>query len=86
MKLGGKLKIGTTTIKSAVVEVDGKGQSFRDTLEECLINLCKELDIPVPLWLKKNTSELGAFRKTFFSNEQFIEKIPFDRFEISIEQ
>ena len=56
--------------------------SFRDKLENCLVELCSNLEIPVPLWLKKNTRELGVFRKTFFTTEQFIEKVWFDKFEI----
>lgn len=85
MILYGNIKKGAKTIKHAKVEVDKEGQSFRDALEECLIGLCRELDIPVPLWLRKNTNEFGAFHRTFFSDEQFVEKVDFDRFEIRIE-
>ena len=85
MKLSGKIKIGTRIVREASVETDQAGQSFRDALEECLISLCKELNIPVPLWLKKNTTEFVSFRRTFFSREQFVEKVDFDRFEIRME-
>jgi hypothetical protein len=46
--------------------------------------LCAKLEIPVPLWLKKNTKELAIFRRTFFSSEQFMEKVWFDKFEIRL--
>lgn len=46
------------------------------------MELCAALEIPVPLWLKKNTKELANFRKTFFTSEQFMEKVWFDKFEI----
>jgi len=54
-------------------------------LEEGLISLCRELDIPVPLWLNKNTSEFARYRKTFFDRDQFIEDVKFDRFELRME-
>ena len=85
MKLIGKLIKGTTIIKEAFVERDDEGKSYRDLLEECLIAVCKELDIGVPMWLKKNTGEFAAYHRTFFNKDQFVEKIKFDRFEIRVE-
>lgn len=86
MKLIGKIIKETKIVKEAVVEKSDEETSFRDMLEDCFISVCSELDIPVPLWLKKNSKEFGAYRKTFFSNEQFLEKVDFDRFELRIEQ
>jgi len=85
LKLFGKLVKDTKTIKEALVEKNNVRASYRDLLEECFIELCRELDIQVPLWLKKNTSEFVAYRKTFFTGEQFLDKVNFDRFEIHIE-
>lgn len=84
MKLTGRLIRGTECVQQEVVERQ-EGDSFRDTLEESLISLCRELDIPVPIWLRKNTRELAAYRKTFFVRDQFLEKIWFDKFEITFE-
>ena len=85
MILHGSLIKGTKTVKEALVEKNEEGFSFRDILEECFIDLCKELDIQVPLWLNKNTTEFANYRRTFFTGDQFMEKVPFDRFEIRIE-
>lgn len=85
MKLAGKLIKGTKIAKKAFFEKNDNSMSYTDMLEECLIGLCKELDIPVPIWMKKNTHEFAAFRRTFFSNDQFAEKVNFDRFEIRLE-
>lgn len=85
MKLYGRLIRGTKTIKQAQVEKDDSQGTFHDRLEECLINLCKELDIQVPVWLKKNTTEFSMYHKTFFEREQFVENINFDKLEIKIE-
>ncbi|NSW91126.1 MAG: hypothetical protein HPY74_10735 [Firmicutes bacterium] len=85
MKLAGKLIKGTKIAKKAFFEKNDNSMSYTDMLEECLIGLCKELDIPVPIWMKKNTHEFAAFQRTFFSNDQFAEKVNFDRFEIRLE-
>lgn len=85
MKLTGNLIKGTKIIKRAFFEKNDNSMSYRDILEECLIGLCKELDIPVPIWMKKNTHEFVVFRRTFFTSEQFNEKVKFDRFEIKVE-
>jgi len=84
MKLTGILIIGTKAVKKMTVEKDDPDMSFHDILEECFIDLCRGLDIPVPIWMKKNTTEFAAFRRTFFSNEQFTEQVTFDRFEIRL--
>ena len=58
--------------------------NFHDKLENCLLGLCRDADIPAPMWLTKNTVELGRFNKTSFYAEQFAESVKFDRFEIKI--
>lgn len=82
MTLSGKLLVEGKIVREDSSEDNESGHSFRDKLENCLIALCSALEIPVPLWLKKNTRELAVFRKTFFTPEQFIEKVWFDKFEI----
>lgn len=84
MKLDGRLVKGTKTIKKAFFENDDSSLTFVDALEECIIKLCKEMDIPVPIWMKKNTHEFAVFRKTFFTSEQFAEEVNFDKFEITL--
>lgn len=84
MRLNGRLIQGTRILKEAMVDIDEDHEkiSFREALEKCLITLCKELDIQVPMWLKKNTSEFATYGRTSFTDEQFIEKVKFQRFEI----
>jgi len=85
LRLYGKITRQGKIKREAMVEKEDRNISYHDMLEECLIELCKKLDIPVPLWLKKNTTEFVNYRKTFFSNEQFVEKVYFDKFEIRVE-
>lgn len=86
LTLTGKLFIENRLIREAAASDSEEGHNFRDKLEKSLIDLCANLEIPVPLWLKKNTRELAIFRKTFFSSEQFIDKVWFDKFEIKLGQ
>jgi hypothetical protein len=53
-------------------------------LEKALVELCKQMDIPVPMWMKKNTKEFAAFGQTIFFREQYTENIRFDRFQIRV--
>jgi pectin methylesterase-like acyl-CoA thioesterase len=84
LTLYGKLFLEGKLIREAEAGDDEAGRSFRDSLENCLLGLCASLEIPAPLWLKKNTREFAVFRRTFFTREQFIEKVWFDKFEISL--
>ena len=85
MKLYGKLVKNNIMLKQSK-QADMTGEKgFHDTMEELFIILCKELDIPVPIWLKKNTNEISRYRKTFFGREQFIEEVFFDKFILEIE-
>ncbi|MEN6313398.1 MAG: hypothetical protein ABFD25_04015 [Clostridiaceae bacterium] len=86
MTLTGKIFVETKLVREAETADNDEGHNFRDKLEKCLIDLCAKLEIPVPLWLKKNTRELGILKKTFFTSEQFIDKVWFDRFEIKLGQ
>ena len=85
MILYGQLINGNKVIAEAKVEKDTAGKQLRDVLEECLLQLCRDLDISVPIWLKKNTKEFAMYRKTSFYSEQFVESIKFDRFDIKME-
>jgi hypothetical protein len=82
LTLRGKIFIEGKLIKEDISVNPDESLSFRDKLEQCLIDICSKLDTPVPLWLKKNTKELAIFHRTFFTREQFVEKVWFDKLEI----
>ena len=54
---------------------------FED-VEEALTELCRQFDVPRPLWLDKHTREYEEFRRTQFLPEHFMEDVPFQRLEI----
>ena len=47
-----------------------------------LTEMCREFDIPSPLWLDKHDREFREFRRTHFLPEHFMEEVSFDRLEI----
>ena len=85
MILSGKVIVGTRVLFEKSVQDDcPEGSDFRDRLESCLLTLCREADVAVPIWLTKNSRDLGRFGKTSFLWDQFPETVRFDRFEIKI--
>lgn len=84
MKLYGRLVTRGKLLKEAWAVPQNENGDFREQLEECLIAVCKELDVEVPIWLKKNTTEFGLYRKTSFNSDHFGETISFDRLEIQL--
>ena len=55
--------------------------AFEDA-QDALTELCREFDIPRPLWLAKHTREFDEFRRTSFLPEHFMEEVPFQKLEI----
>ena len=49
-----------------------------------LHELCQALDLSRPVVLEKHIRELDQFSHTIFRQSDFMEPIPFDRFEIEI--
>ncbi len=84
MELYGKVVKNGRIVKDAKVENNDYKLDFRDKLEACLLNLCKMLEIPVPLWLTKNTTDFARYRRTSFDSEQFVDEVGFDRLEIKL--
>lgn len=50
--------------------------------KEVLVEMCKQQDLPCPIWLNKHENEYSSFRRTAFTAEHFIEEVDFDRLEI----
>ena len=51
---------------------------------DALTEICRELDVPRPIWLPKHEREFESFRMTGFTRDHFLEDVPFDRLEIEI--
>lgn len=53
-----------------------------DDVEERLRDVCKDFDLPSPMWLQKQRDEFECFGMTDFSHDNFFEPIDFDKLEI----
>ena len=84
MKLEGRTFKGNTILEVKVISHDDPKVRFSKELEQALVLLCRELDIPVPMWLSKNTHEFAVFRHTIFFAEQFTQSVKFDSFQIRL--
>lgn len=82
MVLEGKLFVANRMTEVKEIEFSDPSLRFSAELSEAIILLCRELDVPVPMWMKKNTHEFAAFRQTIFFAEQYTQKVRFDRFQI----
>jgi hypothetical protein len=88
MRLIGELKSNNRIVKTNTVELKDSNvfyNDFRSDFESLFLKMCRDFDIPVPVWLSKNTKELSRYRKTFFSKDHFIGDISFDEFIIKLE-
>ncbi len=54
----------------------------RDNPREALLEACRRLDLPEPVWLDKNQREWEEFGLTRFTADAFFEPVPFQRMEI----
>lgn len=50
--------------------------------QQALVDLCREMDVPAPMWLSKHEFEFEQFRHTAFTKDHFIEEVSFDKMEI----
>ena len=82
MKLEGRLFKANLLLRETTVEQPETQERWVTQLEHCLIEVCRRLDAPLPLWLRKNTHEFASFRQTIFFAEQFTESVHFDRLQI----
>lgn len=82
MKLEGTLYWENRPVARQTREIPAEGNSFVFNLDRCLLALCKDLEIPLPVWMGKNTREFAAYHQTVFFKEQFSETVLFDRLQI----
>ena len=84
MQLEGTVLKGDSRLGMETIEILEESDSFSHNLDQALFKLCKILNIPLPLWLKKNTREFVRFRQTSFFPDQFTEEVKFDQFYIKL--
>ncbi len=51
---------------------------------EALGEICRELDIPRPIWLPKHEKQFLNFHRTSFAPADFVEDFPYSRLDIEV--
>jgi hypothetical protein len=77
-RIWGILRIRERIAADAVAELQ------EADLDEALDDLCKRLDAPRPVVLKKHRAEFLKFGRTRFSPDDFVEYVSFEGFEVEI--
>lgn len=75
-------RLWARVIRKHRIEKQGTWDCRYEDAEAALTELCREFDIPSPLWLAKQRREYRDFRRTSFLPEHFMEDVLFQRLEI----
>ena len=70
-------------IRDTVV-CDDRPETRTHKVFDALDAVCYQFDLGKPIWLASNIEEFQRHAKTRFSQDQFIETIPFDYLEIHV--
>lgn len=81
LRVWGKLYKNNKIIKNEVA-VSDLGDNYDESLKACITELCYKMDIERPYWLKRNSEEYSKRNKTIFDENNFINKVDFDKFII----
>ena len=77
-------KIKSNKIIDSIVVKNKEDISLEQKRDKCLKEICKKLDISVPVWLKKHDFEFSQFKYVIFYSHDFIDEIDFDKLEIEL--
>lgn len=83
IKLWGKIITNNKIISQEIFTCEETFE-YEEELKKCIIELCYRFDIQKPYWLRKNLLEYNKIKKTAFNQDNFIEEIYFDKFEIEV--
>jgi hypothetical protein len=81
IRIAGSLIRKTKIVAEEIVTSTIEG-SYQEKLKECIIEICYKLDIEKPYWLPRNLTSYNKNNKTFFDENNFVDKIDFDKFVI----
>lgn len=83
IKLWGKIITDNRLVNQEIFTCEETFE-YEQELKKCIIELCYRFDIQKPYWLRKNLIEYNKIKKTAFTQDNFIEEINFDKFEIEV--
>lgn len=83
MRVWGKEIKDNHLLKDVVISND-ENDTRTHKIFHALEKICLKFDLSKPIWLDSNVSDLQMHRKTRFTQDSFIETIPFDYLEFQI--
>ena len=83
-RMWGKIWKNNRMIRDTVICITEAGMSRTSMVFQSLEDICYEFDLGKPIWLDSNISEFQRVSKTRFTQDSFIEPIPFDFLELQV--
>ena len=83
-RMWGKIWKNNRMIRDTVISITDYSLSRTAMVFQSLEDICYEFDLGKPIWLDANISEFQRISKTRFTQDSFIEHIPFDFLGIQI--
>lgn len=71
-------------VKDLVVEVPDWQMTRTNKVFTAMEQVCYSLDLPKPIWLALNIKDFKRYSKTRFTQDSFIEQLPFDYLEFQV--
>ena len=84
LRVWGKLYDEKRMCADLVAEDECEELPFEERFENCCEQILRSFDLPKPIWLPQNRRELERFGRTDFRQEHFVEKFPYNIFELEI--
>ena len=82
-RLMGSIYKDTHILKSTVICDDTRDSQTKKVFH-ALDAICHEFDLSSPIWLDANIKDFQKFSKVRFSQDNFIEKLDFDYFQLQV--
>lgn len=83
-RMWGKIWKNNHMTRDTVVCINDYSLSRTAMVFQALDEICYEFDLSKPIWLDSNISEFRRIAKTRFTQDNFIEQIPFDFLEFQV--
>ena len=83
-RMWGKIWKDHHMLQDTVICISDYSLSRTDMVFQSLDDICYEFDLSKPIWLDSNISEFKRVSKTRFTQDSFIEQIPFDFLELQV--
>ncbi len=84
MQLWGKIVQGHRTVRQHTLTLEDSDRPLTKRVQSAMDEMVMELDLPRPIWFKRNEEDIEVFGRTEFHQDHFIEPVRFTRFEIEL--